>query len=156
MRFSPGCYMSNQSLALLDWDWADRAGFLGFLAQSADEFVGMVRETQVVISDPDWPDKRVSAHKIVDYAFDVIANYLDENTSVLAMAAAMPANASRGEALGILERFSNWAKVKDAVLWLADHLDEFVQFVLPYILPLILDKRMPRLPFKLPGLRLAA
>lgn len=148
--------MSNESLALLDWDWADRAGFLGFLAQSVDEFVGMVRETQIVIADPDWPDKRVATHKIVDYSYDVIANYLGENTNVLEMAAAMPANASRTEALGILERFTPWPKVKDAVLWLADHLDEFVKYVLPYILPLILDKRMPRLPFRLPGLRLAA
>lgn len=148
--------MSNESLGLLDWDWADRAGFLGFLAQSVDEFVGMVRETQIVVSDPDWPDKRVATHKIVDYSYDVIANYIGENTNVLAIASAMPANASRSEALGVLERFTSWDKIKDAVLWLADHLDEFVKFVLPYILPLILDKRMPRLPFRLPQLRLAA
>lgn len=148
--------MSNESLGLLDWDWADRADFIGFLAQSVDEFVGMVRETQIVLSDPDWPDKRSSSHKIVDYAYDVIENYVGEPTNVLNLAAEMPANASRAEALVILERFTAWPKVKDAVLWLADHLDEFVKYVLPYILPLILDKRMPRLPFKLPGLRLAA
>lgn len=147
------------SIDLSDWGVADKFAVLGALAQSVDEFVGIVSETRVVISDPDWPDKRAASHKIVDYTFDAVQNFVAEPTMVQGIVAEMPENATVAEAEGVLARFlPDLPKLKDALTWVFSHLDEFLEYVLPWLL-LILDKTPKLAPLRgllrLPRLRAA-
>lgn len=144
---------------LSGWSVGDKFAFIGAFAQSVDEFVGIVTEAQIVISDPDWPDKRVASHKIVDYSFDAIQNFIAEPSTVQHIVDAMPENATPEEAMGILGRFlPGTGTVKDALLWLVQNFDDFLKIVLPWILPLILgtEKLGPlRSLLRIPKLRAA-
>lgn len=129
---------------LSGWGIADKYAVLAAIAQSVDEFVGIVNETRVVLSDPDWPDKRAASHKIVDYTFDAVQNFVAEPTLVQSVVAEMPENATPAEALGILNRFlPDSGKLKDALAWVVDHLDEFLEYVLPWLL--LIFEKTPRL-----------
>lgn len=147
------------AIDLSGWDLGGKLSLVTALAQSVDEFVGMVSEAKVIISDPDWPDKRKASHNFVDHLFDAIQNFIAEPTLVQGVVEAMPANATPAEAQGILGRFlPGDGKLKDALAWVIDHLDEFMEYVLPWLL-LILDKTPKLAPLRsllrLPRLRAA-
>lgn len=130
------------------WDIGGKFALLAALAQSVDEFTGIVEQTQIAISDPDWPDKRAASHKIVDYVYDAVANFVTDPTNVQQFADTLPANATNAEAIGLLERFlPAGGKLRDALLWVVDHLDEFMEYVLPWLL-IIFEKSPKLLPFK--------
>jgi hypothetical protein len=147
------------AIDLSSWDLGSKLSLVTALAQSVDEFVGMVTETQIIISDPDWPDKRSASHRFVDHLYDAIQNFIAEPTLVQTVLEAMPANATRAEAEGVLARIlPGGGKLKDALAWVFDHLDEFMEYVLPWLL-LILDKTPKLAPLRgllrLPRLRAA-
>lgn len=144
---------------LSGWDLGGKASLIAALAQSVDEFIGIVSQAQVVISDPDWPDKRAASHKIVDYTYDAVQNFVAEPSTVQAIVAEMPENATHEDVQGIFARLlPDVGKLKDALAWVFDHLDEFMQYVLPFIL-MFFDKTPKLAPLRnllsLPRLRAA-